>query len=178
LHPERERYIYDGKTITEKEALDLMDDPTITDDSGFLRLTVIGPEAERKPVLSDIDTNPLLTKYKGRLVIQDYDPTRWEMSCGFVTQGHPTIYVQTPDGKVLHRQDDYRDGADGLAVALRRADPKYNPHGDPDLRKEADPSPAPTGGGGLDLSKIPWWLWAGLAGLGYLLLKQPPVPAK
>jgi hypothetical protein len=36
---------------------------------------------------------------------------------------------------VLHRQDDYSDGAAGLATALRKADPNYSPAEDRDARK-------------------------------------------
>ena len=34
-----------------------------------------------------------------------------QLDPGFVTTGKPTIYVQSADGKVLHRQDDYDGGA-------------------------------------------------------------------
>jgi hypothetical protein len=59
--------------------------------------------------------------------VQDYAPGNWAVKDGFFTEGKPTIYLQAPNGKVLHRQDDYSDGAAGLATALRKADPNYSP---------------------------------------------------
>jgi hypothetical protein len=67
--------------------------------------------------------------------IRDYDPKSWELSCGFKTDGDPTVYCQAPSGKVLHRQDDYQGGPDALIGALRKAKANYDPKRDPDLRK-------------------------------------------
>lgn len=55
--------------------------------------------------------------------------------------GKPTIYVQTPDGTVQHRQDDYAGGAQGLRPAferLRKPDKNYRPDKDRDLRRPVD----------------------------------------
>ena len=80
-------------------------------------------------------------------------------AAGFVTTGKPTIYVQAPDGKVLHRQDDYQGGAPELAEAIRRIDPNYDPKKDFDLRKLLRiPNP---------LSKVPVAAWLLAAGLLY-----------
>jgi hypothetical protein len=51
-----------------------------------------------------------------------------------VTSGSPTIYLQAPDGKVLHRQDDYRPGDLG---AIRKAIARYDAKKDPDARRPA-----------------------------------------
>jgi hypothetical protein len=186
----RERYRLDGHIVSEKEALDILDDPTITDDSGLLRLTVVGTDDQRKAVLTDLADSPALAGFKGKLVVQDYDPSRWELQCGFQAKGTPTVYVQTPDGKVLHRQDDYRDGADGLKTALtkasdgyvptpaatnrvRAADPSYDPKKDQDLRYESS-SQSPEVSPALQLQNLPWYVWAGVAGLAYLLVKPGP----
>jgi hypothetical protein len=71
-------------------------------------------------------------------LVKEYSPDDWEVSrFGFVTTGSPTIYIQQPDGKVLHRQDDYK-GLDDLKVVfskIRVKDPNYDPSKDPDLRK-------------------------------------------
>ena len=67
--------------------------------------------------------------------MQDYAPNNWAVKDGFFTEGKPTIYLQAPNGKVLHRQDDYSDGASVLATALRKADPNYSPTEDRDARK-------------------------------------------
>lgn len=106
----------------------------LQDDSGKLRLTAIGGP-ERKQLLDDLEKPPL-NEWKDRLLVQSYPLDHWAVTrAGFFTGGRPTIYLQAPDGKVLHRQDDYADGANGLAEAIRRADPAYDPKKDPDLRK-------------------------------------------
>ncbi|GIW83079.1 MAG: hypothetical protein KatS3mg105_4886 [Gemmatales bacterium] len=74
-------------------------------------------------------------------IVQSYRPENWALRPGFVTSGRPTIYVQSPDGEVLHRQDDYEGGIGALSVALERAcqlrrrNPLYRPQLDPDLRQ-------------------------------------------
>ena len=80
---------------------------------------------------------------------------------GFVTAGRPTIYVQDATGRVLHRQDDYDDGPEGLASALRELDPDYRPEADVDLRKVDVPAPPRS-------MSVPWSAWV-LAGAGVLI---------
>lgn len=124
-----------GRSCSEQEALQAIQDASLPQDNSNLRLTIIGPDADRAQVLQDLQTHPALLPLVQNLVIQDYEPGNWATTVGFVQSGRPTIYLQSPDGKVLHRQDDYRDGADGLAGAIRRANQNYNPQQDPDLRK-------------------------------------------
>lgn len=108
--------------------------PTIPEDSGKLHLTIIGSEAERKAVLHDLDAAPELAEFRDRFLVQDYPPDHWAVRlCGFHTAGHPTIYLQTPSGAVLHRQDDY-NGPKPMAEAIRRATSDYSAGKDPDLR--------------------------------------------
>jgi hypothetical protein len=110
-----------------------------------LRLTVIGPRPLRDPVLNDLEKNPQLAQLRPRLLIQGYDPGHWAIRPGFVQSGQPTIYLQAPSGKVLHRQDDYKGGPEALYAAIRKADPNYDPRKDPDLRTTpVAPSPAPS----------------------------------
>jgi hypothetical protein len=104
----------------------------LIDDSKRLRLTIIGAEAERKKVREDLASNVALTPLLDHLLVQDYAPTDWAVQCGFKTDGKPTIYLQAPDGKVLHRADAYA-GPDNLASAIRKADESYRPDADPDL---------------------------------------------
>ena len=52
-----------------------------------------------------------------------------------MTAGQPTVYCQTPGGKVLHRQDDYAGGAVAAVAALRKAKDTYEARRDPDLRR-------------------------------------------
>lgn len=123
-----------GRTCTEAEAIQAIQDTAIPRDERFLRLTVIGNERDRERVLRDLEQHPELSPLRASLVVQDYDPNDWAMRVGFHTQGRPTIYLQQPDGKVLHRQDDY-DGPSNLAGAIRRANDSYQASRDRDLRR-------------------------------------------
>lgn len=164
LGPPHERITLGSKEITQAEAKKLLEAGSLTDDSGKLRLTIIGSEADRQRVLDDLK-GPLADLASGFLV-QSYAPDNWAVArAGFQTSGKPTIYVQSPSGKVLHRQDDYADGPDGLRQALkaiRKPDPNYDPTKDRDLRRP-----------NADLSI---WAVLGLAGVLLLLalrLKKP-----
>jgi hypothetical protein len=98
-------YSINGRACSRGEAWDAVTSGQLPDDKDKLRLTVIGPEAECRRVLADLETSPLLAPYKDRFVTQEYRP------------------------------DDYADGAAGLATAVRKADPTYDAAKDPDLRK-------------------------------------------
>jgi hypothetical protein len=140
---------------------------TLPDDSKLLRLTVISAdEGKRKAVLSDLLTHPALSPLKPQLVVQTYAPSHWAVKdAGFTLAGDCVIYLQRPDGKVLHRQDEYR-GPEKLAEAIRKADPSYDPKKDQDLNKVI---PLPFG-----LDKIPpsYLLLGGGAALAYLLWRK------
>ena len=125
---------------------------------------------------------------------------------GFQGVGDPTIYVQAPPGlplldrkgrpmsvkdasgrmvqrltvagDVLHRQDDYSDGpeglAKGLAGAIRRVDPNYQPAKDPDLR---NPEPIlPDGGEGWLALLRKWSQWIVMGGVWLLVWVFTPKP--
>lgn len=155
-----EAYKINGKPVTKAQAEKAIQGGQVPDDAHKLRLTVIGQESERKQVLADLAASPALVPFKDKLLVQAYAPDHWAVAqAGFVTTGKPTVYLQAPDGKVLHRQDDYQDGADGLAKALRKADPDYKPDKDQDKRKD----PVLPG-----LPELP--PWAPVAGLGGLVL--------
>jgi hypothetical protein len=110
----------------------------LQDDSRKLRLTVFGAESERSQVLAGL--SPAL---KDKLDIQVYPPDHWIVAQrGFKIGLHPTIYLEAPDGTVIHRQEGW-DSPQSLAKAIERADPNYDPSKDPDLRK---PKPAPDPG--------------------------------
>jgi hypothetical protein len=137
----KERYTVNGSEVHKGEAFGLIGGGgQLADDSAKLRLTIIGPDAERAKVRQDLETAPALAEFRDKLLVQDYPPEHWAVRCGFKTDGHPTIYCQAPDGKVLHRQDSYTTAED-LAGALRKADPNYQPSKDPDKSKP-DPKPA------------------------------------
>ena len=136
--PQQEVVTLNGKTISKDQAKQLMENG-LKDDSGKPHLTIIGPDEDRKKVLADL-RGPLADLVKEYLV-QDYPASHWTVKqVGFKTDGKPTIYVQDATGKVLHRQDDYADGKEGLNKVLteiRKPDPNYNPTKDPDLRRSA-----------------------------------------
>jgi hypothetical protein len=139
------KHLLGGKEVTKEELLQAIGSPRLPDDDKWLSLTIIGPDAARKTVLSDLQSSPLLSPWKDRIKVQDYPPDHWAVKdAGFVTIGQPTIYCQAADGTVLHRQDTYR-GPAALAEVLRKADPSYQPQRDPDLNKP--------------LASVPPWLW-------------------
>lgn len=155
------RYSTATGDVTADEAKRMIQDSRIPTPAGKLAVTVIGPDATRAKVLADLNGSPLFAEVRRDIVVRDYDPTHWHVAAaGFVTGGSPTIYVQTADGTVLHRQDTY-DGPESLLEALRRASPNYDPKRDSNLAKL-----------GLrwlglpDMSKVPPVAWAG----GALLL--------
>lgn len=132
---DKERYMVNGHDVSGPEALKALTEKTLPNDKDYLRLTIIGPEELRKQVRHDLESSPELSEFNKRYLVQDYAPDNWAVKDAFVITGQPSIYLQSPDGRVLHRQDDYRDGPAGLAMALRRADPNYSPAGDRDARK-------------------------------------------
>lgn len=157
-----ERYTLNGRAASRADAVQAVGRPALPDDAGLRRLVVIGPRELRARVVADVNAHPALAPWRGKLVLTDHDPGHWHVArVGFVTAGRPTVYVQAADGRVLHRQDDYDDGPEGLAAALRRIDPQYRPEADVDLRKTAAPAP-------LSLPALPWSAWA-LAGAAVLL---------
>ena len=133
LFPDAERHSLNGSDVSATEAHAAIG--RLDDDSDKLRLTIIGPDAERRGVLDDLDRDEQLASVRDRLLVQSYAPEHWAVAdAGFVRTGKPTIYLQSPDGVVLHRQDEYR-GPEKLAEAIRRADPRYRPENDPDLNR-------------------------------------------
>jgi hypothetical protein len=149
-----ECYRVNGKPVSDRLLT-----PAVPDDSSKLHLTIIGSQAERQRVLADLAAAPELAEFRDRFQVQDYPPDHWAVClCGFHCQGHPTIYLQLPNGKVLHRQDDY-DGPSNLAKALRRAASDYDANKDPDLRN----SP-------FDVHSIPPAAWLLIGGFGLTLL--------
>ena len=111
---------------------------------------MIGSDDERAPVVNDLLSNPAFAALKPTMMVQDYTPNEWPVdpSLGFVTNGKPTIIVQTAKGpndpkggRVVYRASDYSMGPEALAEELRKANPNYKPSADPTPQKPA-PSPA------------------------------------
>lgn len=173
------RYHLNGREVARDDAYRAFGDQLV-DDSQKYRLTVIGSEADRKRVMNDLAVAPLVS-WRDKLSVQAYAPDHWAVAqAGFKTDGHPTIYLQRPDGAVLHRQDDY-DGSIALATVLgRKANGDYDPKRDPDARKTPvlpnslkDVPPVAWGGAGVVVLLLLWRF-------GYLdsLMKKPePAPA-
>lgn len=162
-----------GREVSEGVAFEALTGASgqLSDDSGLLRLTVIGSAAERKAVIDDLKVDSLLKDLGRDLMVNEYAPDSWEVQrTGFKVDGHPTIYIQKPSGQVLHRQDDYKGGAPRLAGAVRKARPDYDPNKDPDLSKtpapkvDPTPTPPPATTPAAPLT-IPPWLTTLLAGI-------------
>ncbi len=126
------RYQVNGKQATRSDVMQAFESQAV-DQSSKLRLTVIGPRQARQAVLEDVQRTPDLQGLVKDFLLKDYDPADWEVArSGFFTRGSPTIYVQAPSGKVLHRQDSYAGPAD-LAGVLRKANEQYKAEADPNL---------------------------------------------
>lgn len=158
--PREETYALNGRKVPAHEAHQAVTaGGSLADDSGKWHLTVVGSVAECQRVLDDLKTHPALAPFRDRLLVQTYRPDAWAVrGVNFPAGGHPTLVVQEApraDGKarVLHAQHDYDDGPEGLAGALRKADPSYDPKKDADLRHAVLPLPQPVP---LPLP-IPWW---------------------
>jgi hypothetical protein len=144
-----ERFTLNGQHLNPAQAREAM--AALADDSQRLRLTIIGPAPYRKPVIHDLENHPSLKTLRDQLRVQAYEPDHWAVArSGFVVTGKPTIYLQSPDGRVLHRQDEYR-GPEKLAEAIRKANPNYRPENDPDLNVKTISS---------RLAQVPKWGWA------------------
>lgn len=135
------RYWVNGRRCNRRQAVEAITAGQLVDDSKKLRVTLIGPEADRRKAEAELAAGPERDKY----LLQSYPPDHWAVArVGFVTTGKPTVYLQKPDGKVLLRQDVW-DGPDRLIAAIRKADPTYDPRKDPDGK----PAPAVPGVDGL-----------------------------
>ena len=166
-----DHYSLNGREVSKERIQQVLADADrqVPDDSGKLRLTVIGDPDWRSIVAEDLPKHPALASWKDKIVAAWYPPGHWAIARqGFRTSGRPTIYIQAPDGAVLHRQDDYQGGAEALAEVLRKLDPHYQPEKDRDRRK-------------VDLTrwllpKVPWSVPAVLlaaAALLFLLRRKP-----
>ncbi|MBX9677510.1 MAG: hypothetical protein K2X38_02020 [Gemmataceae bacterium] len=137
---EKPRYSLNGRTVDPNRAYEAVS-KGLTDDSGKLRVTIIGSDEKRRQVRSDLEAEPTFAAERERFAVRDYPPDHWSLRPGFVVTADPTIYCQSPDGKVLHRQDDYIGGAATLLAALRQTRNDYDPKKDPDLRTSRNLDP-------------------------------------
>jgi hypothetical protein len=138
--PSGEACTINGRKTTKDHAKRLIEGKGdhLADDSRKLRLTIFGSETERDAVVLG-----LTPAQKDALSIQAYPPDHWIVGQRrFKIGAQPTIYLESPAGTVLHRQEGW-DGPESLAKVLERADPNYDPSKDPDLRKPK-PQSTPT----------------------------------
>jgi hypothetical protein len=128
-------YRLNDQEITKEKAIERVQ-RGIPDDRGKLRVTAIGKPEARQKVADDLARSPELAAVRDLFLFQAYNPDdQLVRDYGFKTDGQPTIYVATPNGEVLHRQDDYAGGAPALATAIRKANDQYQAAKDSDLRK-------------------------------------------
>jgi hypothetical protein len=121
---------------------------SLTDDRSKMFLTIVGDESMRQGVLRSLETNPQLAALRGKLHVNAYGPTDWQVNQvgfppGVTLQGPPDATGASP---VLWR---FRNAPDAVALAeaIRKADPNYRPDSDPDpLAKPAPKNPTPDDG--------------------------------
>ncbi len=139
------RYTLSGKEVSRQEAERAIEDSRLPNHADKLWVTVIGPREKTQPVLDDLAKTAL----GDRIIAKAYVGTHWHVAqAGFATDGAPTIYVQSADGTVLHRQDDYAGGIEGLTstlTKLRKPSPDYDKTKDPDTRRSLAGGRVPVG---------------------------------
>jgi hypothetical protein len=159
-------YSINGKRCSKRQAMDAIAGDGIVDDSTHLRLSVIGTEAECKPIVDDVAGD----KFKGlNFTFQSYRPDDVMVKEIGLHPGKPAVYLQQPDGKVLARWESYA-GPEQTAGAIRKADPNYDPLKDPNPDKPAPVLPSLPN---IDLSKLPGWIWGIVAFIAMSIFKQP-----
>lgn len=146
-------------------------DAEIPDDSKKFRLTVPGAAEERARITDAWKTvEPSL---KERVIVWNVPSDHWSLQDGstgktvFKTSG---LTLTAPDGKVLHRQEDFTGAQD--FEAIRKAVKGYDPLKDPDLRKPdlpIKPAPMPIP---IPLTLFPPWLALIATAGGYFLVQR------
>jgi hypothetical protein len=158
--PHTECYTINGRKVQPATARRVLAGGVLSDDSTKLRLTVVGSDELCKRVKDDLATSPALAPYRDRLLIQAYPTGHWAVAGVGIADGITLQSAPGPDGRavVLHRQADYSDGAAGLAEAVRKADGRYKPESDVDLRKL--------------LGKVEPWMWVAGGLFVLMILKK------
>jgi len=145
----------DGEhALTQAEAFELMA-TGLPDDSKKSRLTVIGSDAERKPVEDDL-AKPENADLRDKTILWSVRPDHWSVRDGGWAPGTPAVYLQPPKGanikvsqvdpatkkkslvtvaalgdEVLYREPEYKTGD---LQAIRKKLPDYDPSKDPGRR--------------------------------------------
>lgn len=125
-------YTVDGTPATRQQALAALDAAAggPPEDRGRLWVTVIGSAEERRPVEDHLARHP----HAGKLLVQGYAANDWPVRPGFPTGGHPAVVVQgaaDADGRAVplwaQADGDLAVLDEGIAGALRKADPLFKP---------------------------------------------------
>lgn len=154
------RYWHRGTPVDRSDVLAAIGQKkTVPDDRLKLRLTVIGTDAERAAALKDLPQD-----LQAKVNVWSIAPDHWSLKdMGYQTDGHPTIYLQSPDGRVLWRQDSY--GGAGDYEAIRKRVAEY------DAKKD----PGPGSGGNAPVGPLAWL--GAAAGALWLATRKTPAPA-
>ena len=168
-----DRYTRNGKEITKAEAVWSVQQ--VVDDSMKARLTLIGPEAERKALRKALESEAWL---RPLVLVQDYAPD--------------SVFVarHKKSGLTAHLQRSTHDGADLMppALDLKLSDlaalmdrikealglkPVTPPAPPAPKGPDGKPAPAPAVDPVDDqLRKVPLWAWLGLGGAALLLVRK------
>lgn len=141
-----------GRNITCEHAIERIQSQ-VPNDSGKLRLVVIGSKDEREPVRRAWDDAPqeLRDRVSPWFVSGDHWSLRDTITgeLRFVIDGNPTIHLLGPDGESVGRMNRFTSTDD--VEAIRRAVKKYDAAKDADLRlpdphKKEDKATPATGG--------------------------------
>lgn len=139
--PQYQSNTLNGRDISQESAMLNLRNDSLLDDSGHLIVTIIDQSREQADTIKQaVLSDPHFADLVGKAHIQAYGATDPMLACGFVCAGHPTVYVQTSSGKVLHRQDDFSGGVQGIIGAVRKANASYDPTKDPNLNNGGQPS--------------------------------------
>ena len=170
-----------GAISREQAFAQLAQAASLRDDSSRIWATVIGPDAERKPVEEFFKAHP----EKGRIVINGYTRDDWQVApdkFGALPPGEVVVLIQgrvQPDGTAfahwLQTDGSLKTLAAGTTQALRKADPKWNPNRVDGPNGAGDP----WAGWGVVASVVVFCLVVaagvlGILGLYYLLTASEP----
>jgi hypothetical protein len=157
--PVWESIVKDGERISPAEYRAALE--KVPDDKDVPWLVVIGSKEKREAVLQAWNASQGAGKEKLAVRVWSVPPDHWslkDLATGrpaFKVEGEPTIYLQAPDGRVLHRQDDYRGPGD--IEAIRTVKKNYDAKKDTDWRSwlrglilpDINPAYVVAGGAGL-----------------------------
>jgi hypothetical protein len=130
-------YTFNGRPISPTAAFNAVD--KIPDNKDKFSMTIIGEKGMRDVVNADWENYSREIGLHDKVNIWSVPADHWSLKDPernlpvFVNTGNPTIYLQAPNGKVIHRQDNYSGPID--LGAIRKAIDSYDPRHDPDRRR-------------------------------------------